>query len=62
MSQLSINLKIEAKKYILPYISYSNRIKLNIDLNSIYSTFNKDIFSLKYNVQKLSKKAKRNIN
>ena len=60
MNELSINLKIEAKKIILPYLNYNSRVKLNLNLNSIYIAFNKDIFLLKYRVQKLSKKAKKN--
>jgi len=58
MTTLNINLKIEAKKTITSKgIEF---LKNNgLGLNQIYESFNKDSFLLPYEVQKLSKKARR---
>ncbi len=58
MKTLDINLKIEAKKIIGAKGIYFLK-KQGLNLNDIYTSFNKDCFLLPYNVQKLSKRAKR---
>ena len=59
MTNLNINLKIEAKKTITS-LGIELLKEKGLGLNDIYKSFNKDLFLLPYQVQKLSKKAKRN--
>lgn len=61
---MNIHLKIEAKKLMFsllkqPYVNiYNNRVE---GLKSLYTCFNSDKFLLPYKVQKLSKRARRNL-
>ena len=61
---MNIHLKIEAKKLMFsllkqPYVNtYNNRVE---SLKSLYTCFNNDKFLLPYKVQKLSKRARRNL-
>lgn len=59
---MNVNMKIEAKRDFNPskIQEISNFLSHKDIIKSIYKIFSKDEFSLKYKVQKLSKKAKRN--
>jgi hypothetical protein len=63
MKTTSLHLKIEMKGSVKPSKIYEllSDAKQSIVYKSILETINKDYFKLPYEVQKLSKKARRNI-
>lgn len=61
---MNINLKIESKKTInikISYIMNANGLSRCEAIKFIYDNFNQDYFLLPYKVQKLSKRARRNL-
>jgi hypothetical protein len=58
---LNINLKIEAKSMILKYGNLLELGKSKEGFLNLYQVFSLDTFLLPYKVQKLSKRAKRNL-
>jgi len=61
---LNIHLKIEAKETCLITLAQLSELtnkKQSETLKSLYITFSKDCFILPYKVQKLSKRARRNL-
>jgi hypothetical protein len=61
---LNIHLKIEAKKILnvkVCELSKINKLKASRTLIRLYDAFDNDAFKLQYKINKLSKRARRNI-
>lgn len=58
---LNIHLKIEAKEVVNTRFNRGIFMTNAKDFNNLYQVFEKDLFLLPYKVQKLSKRARRNL-
>lgn len=59
MNTLNIHMKIEAKAMLAPITPQRFMETTNLTLNQLYKAFSQDVFQLPYQVNKLSKKARR---